>query len=126
MQQPHDVPSPVLLCLSPCPSRRVVGLSAWGCFGVIPSPSLSFTLSVSLVFSSRTFSTTGSDSVWPMVTLSRSGIRQRRGYQWGDGDWAEWKCRGSDGPSRVFPAVGSCAAWMMTSEREGKKDLPSR
>jgi len=51
-------------------------------------------LRILLLSLSRTFSTTGSERVWPMVTVTRSGIRQRRGYQWGEEgfgrkDWAE-------------------------------------
>lgn len=32
---------------------------------------------------SHTFSTTGSESVWPMVTLVLVVVWQRRGYLWG-------------------------------------------
>lgn len=33
----------------------------------------------------HTLSTTGSESVWPMVMRCRNAIRQQRGYQWGGG-----------------------------------------
>jgi hypothetical protein len=51
----------------------------------------------------HTFSTTGSESVWPMVMWCRNAIRQQRGYQWGGGVVLSWKWAEKGGQAAKDP-----------------------